>query len=169
MRAPRKRAETQMVKIHLIQSLASRMEPNFVLGEVTNQVVPKGGMNQAVMQMNGLSPEILQNTEADDVHMFGRQNRADRQWLGTQGSVGVLDNGMVQDGGSVNLGDPVRSFLKAEEYARTSRKRRELENDAREVGPMSSTRSLGKPGTRERRRQNGNRLRAGMAAPQRVA
>ena len=145
------------------------MELNFALEEVTNQVTPKERMNQAVMQMNGWSPVIFNVTEADGVHGPRRQNLADRNRLETQGSVGVLDNGMIQDGSGVNLGDPARSFLVREEYFGTSRKRQGPKDGEQEVGPMGSTRSLGKPGTRGSDRQNGNRMRAGMTAPQRVA
>jgi hypothetical protein len=169
MGAPSKRTATQVVKIHFAQSLTSRAEPNFAFEEVTNQMKPKEGMNQAVMQMNGLSPVISNVTEADGVHCLRRRNRADRKRLGTSGSVGVLDNGMIQDGCGVNLGDPVGSSVGRQEYAGTSRKRQGPEEGAQEVGPMGSTRSLGKPGTWGSDRQNGNRMRAGMAAPQRVA
>lgn len=169
MRAPSKRAEIQVVKIHHTQSPASRVELNFVPGEVTNQVKPKEGMSQAVMQMNVWSPVISTITEADAVHKRRKQNQEWQQWLAVSGSVGVLVNGMMQDGGSVNLGDPVRSFPETEEYAGTSRKRRGPVDGTWEVGPIGITRSLGKPGTWGSDRQNGNCLRAGMAAPQRVA
>ena len=145
------------------------MELNFALEEVTNQVMPKERMNQAVMQMNGLSPVIINVTEADGVHYLRRRNLADRNRLETQDSVGVLDNSMIQDGCGVNLGDPVRSFPEMEEYVGTSRKGQGLKDGTQEVGPMGSTRSLGKPGTWGSDRQNGNRAGAGMAAPQRVA
>jgi hypothetical protein len=76
---------------------------------------------------------------------------------------------MIQDGFSVNLGDPVGSSAERQEYAGTSRKRRGPEEGTQEVGSARSTRSLGKPGTGGRGRQNGNRMSAGMAAPQRAA
>ena len=169
MRAPSKRIRTQVVKIHYAQSLASRVEQNFAREEVTNPVKPKERMSQAVMQINGLSPVIFNITEADGVHYLRRQYPADQQRLETQGSVGVLDNGMIQDGSGVNLGDPARSFPARGEYVGTSRKRQGPRDGAQEVGPMGSTRSLGKPGTRGSDRQNGNRMSAGMATPQRGA
>jgi hypothetical protein len=169
MRAPSKRAENQVVKIHPAEGLASRAELNFALGEVTNPAKPKGGMSQAVMQMNGLSPVIFIATEADAVHYVGRQHQGSRYRLDDSGSVGVLDNGMIQDGFSVNLGDPVSSSVARQEYAGTSRKRQGPADGPREVGSARSTPSLGKPSTWGRGRQNGNRVRAGMAAPQRAA
>ena len=169
MRAPSKRMDNQMVKIHRTQSLTSRVELNFALEEVTNQMKPKGGMSQAVMQMNGLSPVISNVTEADDVHMFGRRNQGSRYRLDDSGSVGVLDNGMIQDGWSVNLGDPVSSSVERPEYVGTSQKRQELTDGTREVGSIRITRSLGKPGTWGSDRRNGICMRAGVATPQRVA
>ena len=169
MGAPSKRTENQVVKIHHAKGLTNQAELNFALEEVTNPAKPKRGMSQAVMQMNGLSPVIINVTEADAVHFVGRQYRRSRYWLDDSGSVGVLDNGMIQDGFGVNLGDPVSSSAERQEYAGTSRKRQELEEGTQEVGSARSTRSLGKPGTGGRDRQNGNRMSAGMATPQRVA
>jgi hypothetical protein len=169
MGAPSKRTENQVVKIHYAKSLTSRAELNSALEEVTNPAKPEGGMSQAVMQMNGLSPVIINVTEADVVHNIRRRNRRSRYWLDDSGSVGILDNGMIQDGFGVNLGDPVSSSVERQEYAGTSRKRREPEEGTQEVGSARSTRSLGKPGTWGRGRQNGNRMSAGMATPQRVA
>lgn len=169
MRAPSKRTTIQVVKIHFAQGLASQAELNFALEEVTNQVKPKERMSQAVMQMNGLSPVIFNVTEADAVHNARRRNQGSRYRLDDSGSVGVLDNGMIQDGCSVNLGDPVGSSAGRQEYAGTGRKRRGPGEGTQEVGPMGSTRSLGKPGTWGSDRQNGNRMSAGMATPQRVA
>ena len=169
MRAPSKRTTSQVVKIHCAQGLAGQAELNFALEEVTNQVKPKERMSQAVMQMNGLSPVIFNVTEADVVHLHRRRNRVYRQRLGMIGSVGVLDNGMIQDGCSVNLGDPVGSSAGRQEYVGTGRKRRGQAEGTQEVGPVGSTRSLGKPGTWGSDRQNGNRMSAGMATPQRVA
>jgi hypothetical protein len=169
MSAPSKRAENQVVKIHCAKGQASQAELNFALEEVTNPAKPKGRMSQAVMQMNGLSPVIFIITEADAVHLVGRQYQRSRHGLDASGSVGVLDNGMIQDGCSMNLGDPAGSSAERREYARTSRKRRGLADGTQEVGSVRSTRSLGKPGTGGRDRQSGNRMSAGMAAPQRVA
>lgn len=169
MRAPSKRKESQMVKIHRTQSLAGRVELNFAFEEVTNQVKPKERMNQAVMQMNGLSPVNFNVTEADVFHSYRKQNWRSRNWLGSFGSVGVLDNGMIQDGFNVNLGDPSCSFFAKGEYAKTSRKRRGLANDAEEVGSIGSTPSPGKPDTWGSDRQNGNCFSNGVAASQRVA
>jgi hypothetical protein len=76
---------------------------------------------------------------------------------------------MIQDGFGVNLGDPASSSAERQEYVGTSRKRQGLAECTQEVGSTRSTRSLGKPGTWGRGRQNGNCMRAGMAAPQRVA
>ena len=169
MGAPSKRTENQVVKIHHAKGLTNQVELNLALGEATNPAKPKRGMSQAVMQMNGLSPVIINVTEADVVHNIRRRNRRSRYRLDDSGSVGILDNGMIQDGFGVNLGDPVSSSAERQEYAGTSRKRREPEEGTQEVGSARSTRSLGKPGTGGRGRQNGNRMSAGMAAPQRVA
>jgi hypothetical protein len=169
MGAPSKRTTNQVVKIHPAQSPASRAELNFASEEVTNQMKPKEGMSQAVMRMNGLSPVISNITEADAVHISGRRYQEGRNRLAASGSVGVLDNGMIQEGFSVNLGDPVGSSAERQEYAGTSRKRQGPVNGPREVGSIRSTRNLGKPSTWGRDRQNGNRTSAGVAAPQRVA
>ena len=169
MRAPSKRNESQVVKIHRTQSLAGRVELNFALEAVTNQVKPKERMSQAVMQMNGLSPVKFNVTEADVFHFYRKRNRRSRNWLDSFGSVGVLDNGMIQDGFNVNLGDPSCSFFERGENVKTSRKRRGLADDAKEVGSIGSTPSPGKPGTWGSDRQNGNCFSNGVAAPQRVA
>lgn len=169
MGAPSKRTENQVVKIHYAKGPASQAELNSALEEVTSPAKPEGGMSQAVMQMNGLSPVITNVTEADAVHSVRRQHQGSRYRLDDSGSVGVLDNGMIQDGFSVNLGDPASSSAERQRYAGTSRKRQELEECTQEVGSARSTRSLGKPGTWGRGRQNGNRMSAGMAASQRVA
>jgi len=169
MGAPSKRADNQVVRNHPAQGPASQVELNFAQEEATNPAKPKERMNQAVMQMNGLSPVIIIVTEADVFHFRGRRNQEGRHRLDAPGSVGVLDNGMIQEGCSVNLGDPAGSFAARREYVGTSRKRRGPADGTQEVGSTRITRSLGKPGTGGRGRQSGNRMSAGMAAPQRVA
>lgn len=55
---------------------------------------------------------------------------------------------MIQDGGHVNLGDPVCSFHQEdEEYLSTSPKRRGDRDGILEVGLSDSTLSMGKPCT----------------------
>ena len=103
---------------------------------------PKGTMNQAVTKVNDVGPVILIVTEADAAHLCGRQHNLSRKWQEGGYSVGVLGDGMVQDGGPVNLGDLHGSATRVErQYAETGQKRRGLANDGAEVGLGGSTRS----------------------------
>lgn len=102
-------------------------------------------MYQAVTQVNVLSPEICHIVEVDVFHVYRRQHHCDERWRGNSGSTGVRGNGMLQDGGYVNLGDPLDSLRK--KYAETSRKGQELANGPMEVGLTDSTRRTGKPAT----------------------
>lgn len=103
-------------------------------------------MNQAVTQVNVLSPVIFNVVEADELHNYGRQHLHHRIGQDGEGSTGVLGNGMIQDGSYVNSGDPSGS-PRIVEYAGTSRQGQGLADDLVEVGLIDSTRSVGKPRT----------------------
>jgi hypothetical protein len=99
-------------------------------------------MYQAVTKVNVSGPVIFIVAEADPAHLWGRPYYYSRQWQEGNSSVGVLIDGMVQDGLFVNLGDLHSSTTKVERwYAETSPKRQELANDFAEVGLGSSTRN----------------------------
>jgi hypothetical protein len=75
MSAPSKARNFQLVQIQPAQRLATRAEPILVLVEVTKQVKPRGGMNQAATQVNVLSPVMYNVVEADAFHRDGRQHQ----------------------------------------------------------------------------------------------
>ena len=104
-------------------------------------------MYQAVMQMNVLSSVITNVTEVDAVHVGGRQHHWNRDRQGDSGSVGVVGNGMIQNGRDVNLGEPLNSSSERVEYVRPSQNRQGLTDDLMVVGLIDSTRSVGKPRT----------------------
>ena len=62
-------------------------------------------MNQAVTKVNDVGPVIVIVTKADVAHLYGRQYSYPRKWQEGSCFVGVLGDGMVQDGMFVNLGD----------------------------------------------------------------
>jgi len=104
-------------------------------------------MYQAVMQMNVLSSVITNVTEVDAIHIGGRQYHWNRERQGDSESVGVLGNGMIQNGKDVNLGEPLSSSSIRVEYVRTSQNRRGLTDDLMVVGLTGSTPSVGEPRT----------------------
>ena len=71
---------------------------------------PSRAMYQAVTKVNVLSSVIVNIMEVDAVHVSGRQYHYSRNGQVNNGSIGVLGNGMVQDGYYINLGDPFISF-----------------------------------------------------------
>jgi hypothetical protein len=99
-------------------------------------------MNQAVTKVNDVGPVILLVTKADAPHISGRQYYFSRKWQERNSFVGVLDDGMIQDGLFVNLGDLHGSATRVErQYAETSLEGQGLANDFAEVGLEGSTRS----------------------------
>ncbi len=99
-------------------------------------------MNQAVTKVNDVGSVILHVAKADAPHFGGRQYYLSRKWQERDGFVGVLDDGMIQDGLFVNLGDLHSSATRVErQYVETSRKGQELTDDYAEVGLGDSTRS----------------------------
>jgi hypothetical protein len=108
---------------------------------------PKETMYQAITKVNVLSPVIFIIAEADAVHVCGRQHCPNRSRQEESSSVGVLGNGMVQDGIYVNLGDLYSSAFYTRQYAGTSRKGQGLAKDHTEVGLGGSTRSKVTPCT----------------------
>ena len=65
----------------------------------------KESMNQAVTKVNDVGPVIFNVAKADVAHKYGRQYYFSRKWQERDNFVGVLDDGMIQDGLFVNLGD----------------------------------------------------------------
>lgn len=99
-------------------------------------------MNQAVTKVNDVGPVILLVAKADVAHKYGRQYYFSRKWQERDNFVGVLGDGMIQDGLFVNLGDLHCSVTRVERrYAKASFKEQVLANDCAEVGLDSSTRS----------------------------
>jgi len=99
-------------------------------------------MNQAVTKVNEVGPVISAGTKADAPHFSGRQYYFSRKWQEGNNFVGVLDDGMTQDGLFVNLGDLQCSVSrKVRQYAETSSEGQGLANDDAEVGLGGSTRS----------------------------
>ena len=145
MSAPRKALNFQSVKIRSMQSLTNSIEPTTARQAVTNVVKPIEGTYQAATQVKVLSPVMFNAVEADTFHCSGKLHddgamvshlslyrglspRHDMRW-----KISELGRSLV--------------FFKGLEYARTSRQRRGLANDTKEVGLTDSTRSLGKPST----------------------
>ena len=99
-------------------------------------------MNQAVTKVNDVGPVIFHVAKADVSHICGRQYYFSRKWQERNSFVGVLGDGMIQDGLFVNLGDLHSSATRVErQYAKTSLKRQGLANGYAEVGLEGSTRS----------------------------
>ena len=99
-------------------------------------------MNQSVTKVNVLGPEISNITEADATHLCGRQYYFQRQTQEENSFVGVVGDGMIQDGLNVNLGDLYNSAKQEkEQYAETSQKGQGLAKDYTEVGLNDSTQS----------------------------
>jgi len=97
-------------------------------------------MYQAVTKVNVSGPVIFIVAEADAAHLCGRQHCISRKRQERCSSVGVLIDGMVQDGLFVNLGDLHSSALSnTARYAKPSCKRQGLANDHAEVGLGGST------------------------------
>ena len=92
-------------------------------------------MNQAVTRVNDGGPVILVVIEVDVAHEYGRQQSYSRKRQVGKTSIGVLDDGMVQDGLFVNLGDLHNSAcVKQEQYVETSLKGQGLTKSYAEVG-----------------------------------
>lgn len=101
---------------------------------------PEESMYQAVTKVNVSGPVIFIVAEADAAHLCGRQHCISRKRQEGCSSVGVLIDGMVQDGLSVNLGDLHSSALSnTVQYVEPSCKRQGVANDYAEVGLGDST------------------------------
>ena len=143
MSVPRKVRKEQSVKIRPMQRLTTSIEPTITLHEVTNVMKLMGGIYQAATQVNVLSSEIFNIIEADVFHNAEGSTKGDvmvshhllyrspRQWHDIRWNLRKLG----------------RSFAFSKEYAGTSQNRRGLANDAKEVGLIDSTWSMGKPCT----------------------
>ena len=104
-------------------------------------------MYQVASQVNVLSSVITNVTEADAIHLRGRQYHCSHYRQGYSGFVGVLGRDMIQDGKYMNLGEPLNSSSEMVEYVRTSQKRQGLTDGLMVVGLTGNTRSVGKPRT----------------------
>jgi hypothetical protein len=141
-----------------MQSLANSMELNSAFCKVTSKMKPEGKMYQAETQVNVLSSVIPLIAEVDTVHISGRLNYVIQNRRGLCNSAGVLGIGMIQDGSSMNLGDPLNSSeIKSLECIETSHKRQGSMDPSMEVGLIDGTRSMGKPCTwgSDQQRRNG--------------
>jgi len=144
------------------------IEQNSALREATNLVKPEGRMNQAVMKVNELNPVIINVTGVDVFHISGRRKHNTRYWRECGEPVGVLDNGMIQDGMTMNVGDPLNSFnKKSERYLETSQKWQECREGLVGVGLRGSTLSTGKPCTWGSAQQRRNRFSASLTGTRR--
>ena len=140
MSAPRKVRKNQLVKIQPMQSLTNSIEVTIALQEVTNVVKPIEVTYQAATQVKVLSPEITKVIEADVLHKTEGSMKGD-----VMVSYHSLYRGLSPwHDMRWNLRKLGRSSVFSKEYARTSQNRRELANDAEEVGLTDSTRSIGK-------------------------
>ena len=100
----------------------------------------KESMNQAVTKVNDIGPVIFIVAKVDAAHIGGRQYYFSRNWQERNDFVGVLGDGMIQDGWFVNLGDLHCSATKVgRQYAETSLKGQGLANGFVEVGLEGST------------------------------
>ena len=127
-------------------------------------------MNQAVTKVNVLGPVIFNVTKVDVPHYIGRQHYFSRKWQERNSFVGVLGDGMVQDGLFVNLGDLHSSVTRVErQYAGTSRKGRGLANDCVEVGLGGSTLSEIRTRTRGSAQQLDDSINTSSSNPPRLA
>ncbi len=96
-------------------------------------------MHQAVTKVNVFGPVIFIVTKVDASHCSGRQHNFSRQRQERDNFVGVLSDGMVQDGLFVNLGYLHSSAREGRRYVGTSLKGRGLTKDDAEVGSGGST------------------------------
>lgn len=126
-------------------------------------------MNQAVTKVNDVGPVILLVTKADVPHINGRQYYFSRKWQERDSFVGVLGDGMIQDGLFVNLGDLYCSATRVKrQYAKTSLKGQGLANDFAEVGLEGSTRSKIRTCTRGSVQQVNANFNTGSLNPRRL-
>ena len=82
MSAPRQACNIQLVKIRCGERIADTPERTFASGRATCLREAKGEGYRATTKEKGLSPEIFIISEADAVHISGRQNSHSRYWRG---------------------------------------------------------------------------------------
>ncbi len=140
MSAPSEVRKIQSVRIRSMQSLTNSIEATIALQEATNVMKPVEATYQAATQVKVLSPEITEIIEADVFHCAEGSMKGD-----VMVSHHLLYRGLSPwHGMRWSLRKLGRSSVFSKEYARTSQNRRELANDAEEVGLTDSTRSMGK-------------------------
>lgn len=152
MRAPREAFRIQLVKIQPRQSLANSLEQTIMLREVTSVVKLMEWTMQGATKVKVLSPEISNIIEVDILHKM-----EDRMKDNDKASYHLL----YRDQRPRHvlkwiLNELGRSFVFLLRYAGTSQQRRGLTEDAKEVGLIDSTQSVGKPHTRGSGQQYSN-------------
>jgi hypothetical protein len=165
MSAPSKGCKFQRVRTPSTESLASSVEQIYAAKEAMNLSKPYRRMQQAATKVNVLSPVMINITKADAFHIVGRQHLRNRNWQECADFVGILGSGMLQDGKSINLGDPLcASRLQGVECQQTSLRGQGCWERVTEVGSVRSTRSAGKPCTRQQDSLLWGRDRRGKAS-----
>ncbi len=155
MCAPRKVGIVQLVKIQPRQSLASSLEQTIMLRKVTSVVKLMEWITQGTTKVKVLSHEITDVVEVDTVHLVEdrMKNNAKARYYSLyrdRRPYHVL---------RWNLRKLGRSAVFLNRYVGTSQQRRELAEGTVEVGLIDSTRSVGKPHTRESGQQYSNWFR----------
>lgn len=145
MSAPSKALNLQSVKIRSMQSLTNSIEPTTAWQAETNVVKPVEGTYQAATQVKVLSSVMSNVVEADVFHQTESSTkngamvshyslyRGLSPWHGMRWKLSELGRALA--------------FFNGLEYVGTSRQGQGLTNDAKAVGLIDSTRSLGKPST----------------------
>jgi hypothetical protein len=96
MGAPREACNIQLVKIQRGERIANTPERTFAPGEVTCLREAKGEGYRATTKVKGLSPEILHVSEADALHISGRQNSHNRYRRGYGNPTGSETDALYQ-------------------------------------------------------------------------
>ena len=155
MGAPRKAFRRQLVKIQPRQSLTSSLEQTIMLRKVTSVVKLMEWTTQGTTQVKVLSSEISDIIEVDTFHKVEDSMK---------GNDKVSYHSLYRDRRPCHvlrwiLNELGRSFAFLLRYVGTSQQRRELTEEAKEVGLIDSTQSVGKPRTRESDQRFSNWLR----------
>ncbi len=147
-----------------MQRLTASIEPTIALHLVTNVMEPMVGTYQATTQVKVLSPEMFNIVEADV--FVNAESR-------TKGDVKVSHHSLYRGlrpwhDLKWKLSELGRSSVFLKRYAVTSQQRREVANDAEEVGLTDSTLSIGKLCTRGSGQRYSDGLSTCLTNPQRL-
>ncbi|WP_264687091.1 hypothetical protein [Wolbachia endosymbiont (group B) of Rhopobota naevana] len=155
MSAPREAFRVQLVENQPRQSLANSLEQTIMLRKVTSVVKLMEWIIQGATKVKVLSSEIANIIEVDTFHVVEDSMR---------GNDKASYHSLYRDPRPYHvlrwsLNELGRSFVFLLRYAGTSQQRRGLTEDAKEVGLIDSTQSVGKPHTRGSGQQysNGNK------------